>query len=116
MSPKVCDALIELANKLIEQDIIEQFNIAWCNPVLMVRRPEGEYRLFIDFRKVNMASKKDMYPILFMTEILGRLSTARYISALDLNKAYHQIPLSEESKPIRAFTIPGTGLYQYKRM
>ena len=51
-----------------------------------------------------------------MTEILDKLSVARYISTIDLNKAYHQIPLSEESKPKTAFIIPGRGLYQYRRM
>ena len=65
---------------------------------------------------MNEISKKDAYPIPFMTEILDKLSVARYISTIDLNKAYHQIPLSKESKPKTAFIIPGRGLYQYRRM
>ena len=51
-----------------------------------------------------------------MTEILDKLSRARYISTIDLNKAYHQISLSEKSKPKTVFIIPGKGLYQYRRM
>ena len=51
-----------------------------------------------------------------MTEILEGLSLARYISKLDLNLAYHQIPLSKESKEKTAFIIPGKGLYHYKRV
>ena len=78
----------------------------------MVRKGDGSYRLCIDFRKVNEISKKDAYPTPFMTEILDKLSVARYILTIDLNKAYHQIPLSEESKPKTAFIIPGRGLYQ----
>ena len=74
------------------------------------------YRLCIDFRKVNEISKKDAYPIPFMAEILDKLSIARYISTINLNKAYHQIPLSEESKLNFAFIIPGRSLYQYERM
>ena len=82
----------------------------------MVRKGDGSYHLRIDFRKVNEISKKDAYPIPFITEILDKLSVARYISTIDLNKAYHQIPLSEESNPKTAFIIPGRGLYQYRRM
>ena len=82
----------------------------------MVRKGDGSYRLCIDFRKVNEICKKDAYPIPFMAEVLDKLRVARYISRIDLNKAHHQIPLSEESKPKTAFIIPGKGLYQYRRM
>ena len=82
----------------------------------MARKSDGSYRLCIDFRTVNEVSKQEAYPIPFMLEILERLNSAKYISKLDLNKAYQQIPLSEDSKPKTAFTIPGKGLYQYTRM
>ena len=75
--------------------------------MVIVRKDDGSYRLCINFRKVNEISKKDAYPIQFMTEIWDKLSVARYISTIDLNKAYHQISLSEESKPKTAFIIPG---------
>ena len=52
----------------------------------------------------------------FMTEILDKLSVVPYILTIDLNKAYSQIPLSEESKSKTAFIISGKGLYQYRRM
>ena len=61
-------------------------------------------------------SKKDAYSLPLMTEILDILNSYRYISTLDLNKAYHQIPLSEETKDKTAFVVLGKGLYQYRRM
>ena len=114
MSPKVCDEFVKIAEQLIDQELIER--LIECNPVAMVRKGDGSYRLCIDFRKVNEISKKDAYPIPFITEILDKLSVALYISTIDLNKAYYQIPHSEESTPKTAFIIPGRGLYQYRRM
>ena len=51
-----------------------------------------------------------------MDSILRKLQSARYISTLDLKWAYHQIEVKEESRPITAFSVPGRGLLQFKRM
>ena len=44
------------------------------------------------------------------------MRSAKYISKIDVRSAYHQIPLEEESRKITAFTVPGKGMYQFKRM
>ena len=51
-----------------------------------------------------------------MNEILDTLRLAKFILKIDLKLAYLQIPLEENSKPITAFTVPGKGMYQCKRM
>lgn len=48
----------------------------------------------IDFQEVNEVSKKDAYSLPFMTKIRDKSISARYISMMDLQKAYHQIPLT----------------------
>ena len=59
---------------------------------------------------------KNLYPLPNMDQILRKLQAASYISALDLSSAYHQIPLKDESREITAFSIPGLGLFQFKRI
>ena len=39
----------------------------------------------------------------------------RYFTVIDLNAAYHQIPLSKESRPYTAFCVPWN-LYQYTQV
>ena len=51
-----------------------------------------------------------------MNRILDTVRSAKFISRMDLKSAYLQIPLNENSKPITAFTVPGKGMYQFKRM
>ena len=41
-----------------------------------------------------------------ISEILDKLSSAKYISKIDLSQAFHQIPLAEESKELTAFPVP----------
>ena len=82
----------------------------------MAIKPDGSYRFCLDFQKVNEVTKKDAYPLLQMHGILDELRSARYISKLDLCKGFHQVPLKETSRDETAFTVPGRGLFQFKRM
>ena len=66
--------------------------------------------------KVNVVTEPDAYPLPNMQEILRKLCKAKFISTLDLKSAYQQIPLAEEAWPITAFTVPGLGLFQFRRM
>ena len=78
----------------------------------MIKKPNGEYRFCLDFRKVNKITKKDVYPIPLLHKILDTLRSAKLISKIDLKSAYLQIPLEENSKSITEFTVPGKGMYQ----
>ena len=116
VSKKIQEEMHSQTREMLETGVIEPSNSGWSSPVVMVRKSNGKYRFCIDFRKVNMVSKPDAYPLPNMDQILRKLQCARYISTLDLSSAYHQIPLQKESKPITAFTVPGMGLFQFTRM
>lgn len=83
------------------------------NPIVLVQKSSGKYRFCIDYRQVNQLTVMDAYPLPHIQGILSRLREARYISTLDLKSGYWQVPLSEASKPITAFTVPGRGLFQF---
>ena len=102
--------------EMLESGVIEPSTSAWTSPVVMIRKSNDKYRFCIDFRKLNAVSKADAYPLSYMNAILRKLKSAKYISTLDLSSAYHQIPLTPESKELTAFTVPGLGLYQFTRM
>ena len=66
-------------------------------------------------RKVNAVTEPDAYPLPNMQDILRKQRKAKFISTLDLKSAYHQIPLAEDARSITAFTVPGLGLFQFRR-
>jgi len=47
---------------------------------------------------------------------LDKLRGAKYLTTLDLQQGYWQIPLSPESRAVTAFTLPGRGLMQFRVM
>ena len=115
-SPKVMEAMVAETDKMLTNDIIEPSASGWSSPVVMAIKPDCSYRFYLDFRKVNEVTKRDAYPLPQMHGILDKLRNARYISKLDLCKGFHQVPLEEASRDKTAFTVPGRGLFQFKRM
>ena len=116
VSKKLEETMHSQVREMLEAGIIEPSTSAWWSPVFIVRKALDKYRFCIDFRKVIAVSKADTYPLPYMDAILRKLHSAKYISTLDLNSAYNQIPLKEESQPLTAFTVTGLGLFQFMRM
>ena len=115
ISSKMRKYMYQEIYKILEEDVIEPLNNDLSNPAIMIKKPNRIYKFCLDFRKVNKITKKDLYQILIMTEILDALRSAKYISKIDLRSAYHQIPLEKESKKIIAFTEPGKGMYRFEK-
>lgn len=70
----------------------------------------------MDYRRLNAQTIKDAYPIPRTTDDLDALSGSKWFTSLDLNMAYHQIPMRESDKEKTAFGTPRGGLYRYKVM
>ena len=116
LSPKVKEAMYTELDRLLAEGIVKGSHSEWSAPIMMVKKADGKYRFCIDFRKLNAISKKDAYPLPNMIDILSQLHSAKYISKIDLNSAFNQIPLEESCQEYTAFTVPGRGLFQYVRM
>uniref|UniRef100_A0A146LKA7 RNA-directed DNA polymerase n=1 Tax=Lygus hesperus TaxID=30085 RepID=A0A146LKA7_LYGHE len=116
VSGPIRQALHEELDKLIQQGIVEPSQSPWCSPLVLQKKKNGSLRLCFDGRKLNQVTEKDSYPLPHIHSTLDMLKGAKFISSIDLKSAFHQIELSEESKPLTAFAVPGRGLWQYKRV
>ena len=75
----------------------------------------GSYQFCVDYRKLNSATKKDIYPLLRIDDILDTLEGAAYFTMLDLASGYWQIGLDSESAAKSAF-ITHKELHEFVRM
>lgn len=106
--------------KLLEDDIIEEASSEWSSPILLVPKKATEtgnknWRLVIDYRKLNEQIQDDRFPLPNIVEILDSLSGAVYFSHLDLSNSYYQVILSEDSRKVTSFCT-NAGQYQMKRL
>nr|GEZ60397.1 reverse transcriptase domain-containing protein [Tanacetum cinerariifolium] len=73
------------------------------------------WRVCIDYRKLNKATRKDHFPLPFMDQMLERLAGNDYYCFLDGFSGYFQIPIDPKDQEKTTFTCP-YGTFSYKRM
>nr|GEY11304.1 reverse transcriptase domain-containing protein [Tanacetum cinerariifolium] len=73
------------------------------------------WRVCIDYRKLNEATRKDHFPLPFMDQMLERLVENEYYCFLDGFSGYFQIPIDPKDQEKTTFTCP-YGTFAYKRM
>ncbi|CAB0040445.1 unnamed protein product [Trichogramma brassicae] len=101
---------------MLREGIIEEACSEWNSAPVIVKKSDGSHRFCVDYRDLNKVTKKDGYPCKNMDEILDKLRKARYISKIDLKSAYHQVLMEESSKEYTAFSVPGLGQFQFRRL
>lgn len=114
MSPEKRKIITEQVDEMLSLDVIEPCESPWSSPVLVVGKKDGKSRFCLDSRKLNSVTKKDAYCIPYVAEILDNLRDARYLSSIDLSKAFWQIPIKKEDREKTAFYVPGRGTFLFK--
>eukprot|EP00794_Sanderia_malayensis_P005886 gene5886-biopygen4888 len=89
--------------KMLLSDVIQPSASPWCSPVILLEKPNGEYRFCVDYRRLNEVTKKDAYPLPRIDETLDALGNATWFSTLDLQSGFWQIPTRESDIEKTAF-------------
>jgi len=95
--------------------VVEPSTGACASPVVTVPKLDGSVRFCIDYRKLNLMTVKDAYPVPRMDECIDSLGDARMFSTLACNAGYWQIPVAQEDKHLTAFTCH-SGAWQGVRL
>jgi len=90
--------------KLIKNQLIEPSHSPWSSPIVLVLKKNGQYRMCVDYRKVNSLTEKDAYALPLIDDILSYIGKNKVLSTIDLFSGYHQVPMYSEDKDITCFT------------
>ena len=82
---------------------------------LMPTRVQNGWRVCIDYRKLNAATRKDHFPLPFIDQMLERLAGKSHYCCLDGYSGFHQIPVAPKDQEKTTFTCP-FGTFAYRRM
>ncbi|GJS45927.1 reverse transcriptase domain-containing protein [Tanacetum coccineum] len=120
--------------KLLDAGLIYPISDSpWMSPIHVVPKKEGMtvitnennefipirlvtgWRVCIDYRKLNDATRKDHFPLPFMDQMLKRLAGNKFYYFLDGFSGYFQIPIDPQDQDKTTFTCP-YGTFAYRRM
>ena len=116
-----CRLISSQVNDMLEKDVIERSTSPWAAQVVMVPKKDGSRRFCIDYRPINSKTRRDLYPLPRIDEILERVTSAgdkkgdKFMSSLDLKNGFWQVPIRECDREKTAF-VTADGLFHFKRM
>ena len=84
------------------------------NELIPTRTVTG-WRVCIDYRKLNTATRKDHFPLPFIDQMLDRLAGHPHFCFLDGYSGYNQIAIAPEDQEKTTFTCP-FGTFAFRRM
>ncbi|XP_047978518.1 uncharacterized protein LOC125220392 [Salvia hispanica] len=134
VNPNMREEILKEILKLLSLGIIYSVpDSEWVSPIHMVPKKSGiqvvknemnelvptrlvtGWRMCIDYRKLNTATRKDHFPLPFIDQMLERLAGRKYFCFLDGYSGYFQIYVDPEDQDKTTFTCP-FGTYAYRRM
>ncbi|KAH9779814.1 hypothetical protein KPL71_007852 [Citrus sinensis] len=84
------------------------------NELIPTRTVTG-WRVCVDYRKLNKATRKDHFPLPFIDQMLDRLAGKQYYCFLDGYSGYNQIAIAPDDQEKTTFTCP-YGTFAFRRM
>ena len=100
--------------------LVQEVRSPYAAPVVVAPKKDEEghwtdLRYAIDYRRLNAVTIRDQYPTPIPEEILARMNGAVLFTSMDAQKAFHQVPVAEDTQPMLAFHS-GHRLLTWRRM
>jgi len=134
LNPTLKEVVRKEMLKLLEAGMIYPISdSSWVSPVHVVPKKGGMnvvknvkneliptrtvtgWRMCIDYKKLNQATRKDHFPLPFMDQMLEQLAGQAFYCFLDGYLGYNQIVVNPEDQEKTAFMCP-YGVFAYRRM
>ena len=111
------EKIIERVKELEKQGIIVpvQQPTQWISQLLVVVRKGKKLRVTLDPYHLNKATRRSHYQLPVLSDILPRLTRARYFSVADASDGFYQCELEDDCTDLTTFWTP-LGRYKYLRM
>ena len=93
-APERQKAINEEVDKLLQAKVIREVEyLEWLANVVLVKKANGKWRLYIDFTNINRAYPKDRFPLPRIDLIVDTTAGHELLSFIDAFLGYNQISM-----------------------
>ena len=114
--PPLLEEVRTSLRNMLEVGAIHPNQSLWCNVVVLVRKKDGSLHFCVDFCRLNACTKKDLYPLLRIQEVLKSIAGAGHFSMMDFKSRFWQVCMVPGSQQYTTFTVGNLGLYKFTHM
>ena len=104
--------MLKLVQGMLQNKIIQPSVSPWSSPVVLVKKKDGSFRFCIDYRRLNAITRKDVFPMPHIDDMLEQLKGKRIFTTLDAKSGYWQVQMDPISREKTAFRT-SNGLYEF---
>ncbi|KAK4811160.1 hypothetical protein QYF61_019791 [Mycteria americana] len=117
LSAAARNGISEVIADLEKRQIISRTHSPYNSPVWPVRKPDGRWRLTVDYRRLNANTAPLTAAVPNIANLTATLQAAAHpwMAALDVKDMFFMVPLKEEDKEKFAFTWEGIQ-YTFNRL
>ena len=113
-SPEDREAIQKTITRLLNTNVIREVRSEWSFPVLIVKQKD-KLRMCVNYIRLNGVTKKDVYPLPPIDEIIANLGGKTYFSSVDLCQGYHQVKIRKEDQ-VKTTMVTHMGTYAWNTM
>ena len=111
-TPHEQQAIDKEIEKMLGENVIRPSASPYASEIVLVQKPNGEWRVCIDYRQLNAVTIPDRYPIPRISDLLYRIQNSQYFIVIDLRAGYWQVPMHPDSIKYTAFRC-FRGLFEF---
>lgn len=73
---------------MLENSMAQPSSSSWTLPCLLINKADGGPRFCTDYRKINVVTKLDAYPLPQIEDCVDQMGSAQFVSKFYLLKSY----------------------------
>ena len=87
----------------------------WVSPVVVTPKKNGKWRIYVNYKPLNIVTKRDHFPLPFQDEILNKVVGHERYTVCDGYSGYFEISITKEDQKKMTFIMPW-GCFAYRVM
>jgi hypothetical protein len=90
-------------DSILKLGVIEDCNSEFASPVVMIPKLEESIRFCCENERLNDITQPDVCLLPRIDELIDKIGEAKYMTKIELNRDYWQVPIVEVSIPLSGF-------------